>query len=301
MKWQRRYTYTKGVDIQSSFLTNDDFDMLEIWCSILKDFKLLCLAEEGNATLTTQGTAARVIAGITCIHERLMDAETEVRSLDLANEFAIPFLAGIREAVAKTLKYTNLIKQSPIYYAAIILNPNLRLLWFEDHWAKYDGRKWYNRAAKGMQRFFDDYVDKLSPPSSQPSQVDIIESEPEDIDRTNYYAKFSKLSTNVVRKKRKLASKEDDYTRYIKYWDAAAWQEVDDIIEWWNQHRNEYPILSRMAFDVLSVPGMSAEVERIFSQAGRLITDARNGLSDNAIEACQVQHHGLKSGLFNVR
>jgi hypothetical protein len=95
--------------------------------------------------------------------------------------------------------------------------------------------------------------------------VDIIESEPEGIDRTNYYAKFSKLSANVVQKKRKLATKEDDYTRYIKYWGAAAWQEVDDIIEWWNQHRNEYPILCRMAFDVLSVPGMSAKVERIFS------------------------------------
>jgi hypothetical protein len=56
-----------------------------------------------------------------------------------------------------------------------------------------------------------------------------------------------------------------------------------------------------MAFDVLSVPGMSAEVERIFSQAGRLITDARNRLSDDTIEACQVQHYGLKNGLFNIR
>jgi hypothetical protein len=53
-----------------------------------------------------------------------------------------------------------------------------------------------------------------------------------------------------------------------------------------------------MALDILSIPGMSAEVERVFSQAGRLITTSRNGLSDEAIEACQVQHHGLKNGLF---
>ena len=45
---------------------------------------------------------------------------------------------------------------------------------------------------------------------------------------------------------------------------------------------------------------MSVEVERIFSQAGRLVTDSRNGLSDDTIEACQIQHYGLKNGLFNV-
>jgi hypothetical protein len=53
-----------------------------------------------------------------------------------------------------------------------------------------------------------------------------------------------------------------------------------------------------MAFNILSIPGMSAEVERIFSAAGRLITDLRNGLTDDTIEACEVQHHGLKNGLF---
>jgi hypothetical protein len=53
-----------------------------------------------------------------------------------------------------------------------------------------------------------------------------------------------------------------------------------------------------MAFDVLSIPSMSAEVERIFSAAGRLITDSRKGLTDDTIEACEVQHHGLKNGYF---
>lgn len=49
-----------------------------------------------------------------------------------------------------------------------------------------------------------------------------------------------------------------------------------------------------MAFNILSIPG----VERVFSQAGRLITKDRNGLSDNLIEASQIQHHGLKGDLL---
>jgi len=43
---------------------------------------------------------------------------------------------------------------------------------------------------------------------------------------------------------------------------------------------------------------MSAEVERIFSAAGRLVTDARNGLKDDTIKAYQVQHHGLQNHHF---
>jgi len=53
-----------------------------------------------------------------------------------------------------------------------------------------------------------------------------------------------------------------------------------------------------MAYDILSIPGMSTEVERIFSAAGRLITEVRNALSPNVVKAASIQHHGLVSGLF---
>jgi hypothetical protein len=53
-----------------------------------------------------------------------------------------------------------------------------------------------------------------------------------------------------------------------------------------------------MAFDILSIPGTSAEIERVFSAAGRLLTDDRNRLVEDTIEAVLVQGHGLRNGLF---
>jgi hypothetical protein len=53
-----------------------------------------------------------------------------------------------------------------------------------------------------------------------------------------------------------------------------------------------------MTFDIPSIPGMSVEVERISSAAGRLITETRNGLSPDVIAAASIQHHDLKSGFF---
>ena len=45
--------------------------------------------------------------------------------------------------------------------------------------------------------------------------------------------------------------------------------------------------LSKMAFDYLSIPGMSAEPERLFSSTKITITDRRNRLGSDILEALQ--------------
>ena len=52
-------------------------------------------------------------------------------------------------------------------------------------------------------------------------------------------------------------------------------------------HSRTFPSLSRIAFDMLSVPAMSAECEREFSSAKLLISDPRNRLSEELIEASE--------------
>jgi hypothetical protein len=46
--------------------------------------------------------------------------------------------------------------------------------------------------------------------------------------------------------------------------------------------------LRQIALDHISIPAMSAEVERVFSSTKRLITPDRNRLSDEAIEILQL-------------
>jgi hypothetical protein len=49
--------------------------------------------------------------------------------------------------------------------------------------------------------------------------------------------------------------------------------------------RKAYTNLSKMAFDYLSIPGMSAEPERLFSSAKITVTDRRNRLGSDILEA----------------
>jgi hypothetical protein len=49
----------------------------------------------------------------------------------------------------------------------------------------------------------------------------------------------------------------------------------------------KYPNLTRMALNVLSVPAMSDEPERLFSSAGLTLTDRRNRAGIDLIEALE--------------
>ena len=55
----------------------------------------------------------------------------------------------------------------------------------------------------------------------------------------------------------------DEYEFYL----ATSPVRVDDPITWWRGHQTTFPKLAQKAFDLLSVLAMSAECERVFSQA----------------------------------
>ena len=85
----------------------------------------------------------------------------------------------------------------------------------------------------------------------------------------------------------------DEYQQYLR----SPIVEVPntDPRSWWLEptQRKTYPNLSVMALDILSIPAMAAEPERLFSGAKITIIDRRNSLEIEAIEAIEC----LKSWL----
>ena len=60
-----------------------------------------------------------------------------------------------------------------------------------------------------------------------------------------------------------------------------------NLIQWWADKREIYPTLSQLALDVLSIPSMAAECERVFSGAKLMISDRRRRLGPDIIQAVQ--------------
>jgi hypothetical protein len=97
----------------------------------------------------------------------------------------------------------------------------------------------------------------------------------------------------------------DEYDHYCQVYNGepdrlnnTAPVEVD-ILQWWKDHESVYPNLSRMAYDSLSIPAMSAECERVFSSTKRLIDDDRGRLNAETIEACQCNKYWMEHSYGN--
>jgi hypothetical protein len=86
----------------------------------------------------------------------------------------------------------------------------------------------------------------------------------------------------------------DEYKEYNRTKPAPA----PNALHWWRDHAQKWPNMAQMAFDLLSIPAMSAECERVFSQTKLLITGQRNRLGDRVIEAVECLKHWYKASAF---
>ncbi|PNP59234.1 hypothetical protein FNYG_14985 [Fusarium nygamai] len=102
---------------------------------------------------------------------------------------------------------------------------------------------------------------------------------------------------NRYRQSQPSAAQADEYIR----WQASVSgsdKDVADPVEYWVLKRFEYPRLSRMALDVMTVPAMSSECERLFSATGLMVTPLRNRLDAGTIGLIQTLRSWLRAGII---
>jgi hypothetical protein len=91
----------------------------------------------------------------------------------------------------------------------------------------------------------------------------------------------------------------DEYERYCRTWKRADPQLYrENPYLWWKAREKEYPRLSRMASDVLSIPAMSAQTEREFSSCGRMVGVLRTRLDRWGIAMSQCIRSWKKEGII---
>ena len=83
--------------------------------------------------------------------------------------------------------------------------------------------------------------------------------------------------------------------RPVPFDDEAA----KDPIGWWRMQRSEYPCLSQLAIDILTIPASSADCERAFSEAGDLLEPRRSRLEPEIIGALQCLRSWSRVGMID--
>ena len=78
------------------------------------------------------------------------------------------------------------------------------------------------------------------------------------------------------------SSTADELDNYLQ---SLPDENVEPLI-WWKAHQKEYPILSMVARDYLSIQATSVACEQAFSTAGHTISKTRNRLHSETARAC---------------
>ncbi|KAJ8410623.1 hypothetical protein AAFF_G00195270 [Aldrovandia affinis] len=78
-----------------------------------------------------------------------------------------------------------------------------------------------------------------------------------------------------------------------KYTEAAPLPLSGNPLDWWKGHHSEYPLLAKLAKRYLCVPGTSVSAERVFSNAGDIVTAQRSNLTPEHVDQLLFLHKNL--------
>ena len=178
---------------------------------------------------------------------------------------------------AKLDKYYSLTDRSPVYIAALVLSLQWKWDYIDNNWPS----DWRAPCRKQMLDFWN--KEYKSTAVTVPTHTSELAKEVK-----NSFHKWAL-------QKKGTCQDQDEYTKYLL---APILPEVTDARSWWLEptQRKSYPALSTMALDVLSIPAMLAEPERLFSGAKITITDRRNRIGIESIEATECLKSWLSKG-----
>jgi hypothetical protein len=233
-----------------------------------------------DATLATEGYTATIDLTLQSI-----DFLLHIFEKAKTNYAKDTFLGPCANAGWKKLdEYYKLTERTPAYIAALVLCPQWKWTYFKAEWKK----TWFKHAQKQVEDLWHSEYHEIV--ASAAIQEEEAQNEP--LENSFLQWRTQKQGVEAI---------QDEYTSYIQAPVVklpVARNGSQDARAWWLEptQRATYPNLSIMALDLLSIPSMSASVERLFSGAKITITERRNLLGIEAVQATECLKSWLKPG-----
>ncbi|KAI1676930.1 Dimer-Tnp-hAT dimerization containing protein [Pyrenophora tritici-repentis] len=189
-------------------------------------------------------------------------------------------MINLRAAWAKANEYYIKLDDSPAYYAATSLHPAYKH-YCDNAWR--DKPEWLAAAQSAFQALWGTYKDNPAPPPAPAAPRARVNN-----DLNDAIASMMEPHQGV-----RVSNDLDEYTR----WKLEPWvPSVDNPITYWLSRRRDYPNLTRLALDVLSIPASSCDCERMFSELGDLLRPKRRKISSQLLVAIQSVRTWLRAG-----
>ncbi|OAQ62549.1 ribonuclease H-like protein [Purpureocillium lilacinum] len=266
VEWYLRKYYE---DVQDDYLNPNEWRVLQETRAFLQPFWKITLLTEGR-----YATLDRTLFTMDVLHKHY--TQTFQR---LSDNHCLRSCIAASWAVFD--KYYQLTDESPAYGAAMILHPSRRMAHIRKNWPK----GWHKPVLDGVKKYWEDHYQGLPITTTTPELRDSLQA----LDEYDLLARELDVVSPAM-------CNLDEYKAFT----AESPVAIDcSPLAWWfrEEQQQRYPRLSRMAIDILSIPAMSAEPERVFSGARRTISWDRCRLGSRTIERGECMKSWIKSGI----
>jgi hypothetical protein len=275
--------------LSNDVLKKDDWEALAEIKTILIKFWELSVRAEGTKIQGDRGVLSDYMTTLNTLlnHVRGWRDDLNIRADD--EELSTPAIQHLKACIVncwvKLDEYFVIVDETPALYASVVTTPHMKWFYFEHTWqhahtwkdAKQP-RQWLPKGKKALLTLWNEYKTmQFSPGELQvcgEKRGSEIDSDPFDDD------------TDMTRIQTRVQIDE------LEAWISAACFKLDDgdtLPKYWLRQRRGQSTarLAQMGLDMVSIPAMSSECERVFSQAKLLITGQRSSLKVDIIEATQ--------------
>ncbi|TKA81632.1 hypothetical protein B0A49_01266, partial [Cryomyces minteri] len=260
------------ADIVKDELTLEDWQELTELRDLLQPMKETTKRLEGNAHTGAYGALWESLGALDFLLDHLEMEKARLEHLPSSH-----FKACVNLGWKKLNYYYSLSDQTPAYRAAIVLHPRFKWRWFKKHWEK-SHPEWIEEARKAVTELWQSYKRRYPLP---------LQSQKERSNFTTYMDLDDEDDS---------LEEDDEFERFC----SLKTVRVEDPLIWWTHQQHEFPTLSRLAFDLLSVPAMSSECERLFSKAGQVLNEDTPRTKEDFAESRECLKSWLQHQLIQL-
>jgi hAT family C-terminal dimerisation region len=234
---------------------------------LLQPFQELIKHLESNAIDGHHGSIWEALPAIELLLNMLETAKMTYKHHEFLS-------TSVNLAWSKLDDYYKLIDNTPIYAAALFLHPRHQWGYFKQRWNTKLLRSYQKSTQQAIRRLYEDQyrVNSVTEPQRPSEQK-----------RDIFDAFMSSKSTPI-----------DEFDAYLNGSSTAILND-ENLFKWWAN--SGFTQLATMALDLLSIPAMSAETERVFSGAKLTISPNRNRFGEDIIEATECLNRWYRTGL----
>lgn len=269
-------------------LNKDDWESLVEVISILKKFYELTKRAEGTMLESDRGVLSDYMTTLNELlkHVRLIRDDLNVRANN--PELSTPSIQHLRTCITnswtKLDEYFSIVNDTPAHYASVVTTPHMKWRYFEVTWKDAvqwkdatDPQQWLPGGKRALDLIWEEYRSLAPEPDllSKAGSKRARSLSPDDFER----------ATDTT-----LLDDEEDEDELAIWLTARPFRLIDETLpQFWLRKRKQKGTarLAQMGLDMASIPAMSSDCERVFSQGRLLITGQRNRLKADIIEATQ--------------